>query len=68
MVLLDSGEGLHHVAFSIDDQRDKWARLTALGIREFMRFIRADGTGAFFFDLRNNGSFIVELIQAKPLK
>jgi hypothetical protein len=40
----------------------------AMGIHEFMRFIRVDGTSAFFFDLRNNGSFIVELLQAQPPK
>ena len=33
-----------------------------------MRFIRAYGTGASVFDLRNNGSFIVELVQAQPPK
>ena len=39
-----------------------------MGIRELMRFIRADGTGASFFDLKNNGSLIVELVQAQPPK
>ena len=66
--LRQRGESIHHVAFSVDDLRAERARLTAMGICELMRFIRADGTGASFFDLRNNGSFIVELVQAQPPK
>jgi methylmalonyl-CoA/ethylmalonyl-CoA epimerase len=66
--LKQRGEGIHHVAFNVDDLKAERARLTGMGIRELMRFIRADGTGASFFDLKNNGSLIVELIQAQPPK
>ncbi len=64
----EKGEGIHHIAFTVDDLKAERARLTARGIPELMRFIRADGTGASFFDLKNNGSLIVELIQAQPPK
>ena len=66
--LKQRGEGIHHVAFTLDDLKAERARLTSMGIRELMRFIRADGTGASFFDLKNNGSLIVELIQGQPPK
>ena len=66
--LKQGGEGIHHVAFNVDDLISERARLTGMGISELMRFIRADGTGASFFDLKNNGSLIVELIQAQPPK
>lgn len=66
--LKQRGEGIHHVAFNVDDLIAERARLTGLGIVELMRFIRADGTGASFFDLKNNGSLIVELIQMQPPK
>jgi methylmalonyl-CoA/ethylmalonyl-CoA epimerase len=66
--LKQKGEGIHHVAFTLDDLKEERTRLTGMGIRELMRFIRADGTGASFFDLKNNGSLIVELIQAQPPK
>ena len=66
--LQKKGEGIHHVAFNVDDLISERARLTGMGIGELMRFIRADGTGASFFDLKKNGSFIVELIQAQPPK
>jgi methylmalonyl-CoA/ethylmalonyl-CoA epimerase len=66
--LQQRGEGIHHVAFSVDDLISERARLAGMGISELMRFIRADGTGASFFDLKNNGSLIVEIIQAQPPK
>jgi methylmalonyl-CoA/ethylmalonyl-CoA epimerase len=66
--LKQRGEGIHHVAFNVDDLISERARLTSMGISELMRFIRADGTGASFFDLKNNGGLIVELIQAQPPK
>ena len=64
--LKQKGEGIHHVAFTVADLKAERARLTGMGIRELMRFIRADGTGASFFDLKNNDSLIVELVQAQP--
>jgi methylmalonyl-CoA/ethylmalonyl-CoA epimerase len=66
--LKQRGEGIHHVAFNVNDLISERARLTGMGLSELMRFIRADGTGASFFDLKNNGSLIVELIQAQPPK
>ena len=66
--LKQKGEGIHHVAFNVEDLRAERARLTGMGIPEIMRFIRADGTGASFFDLKKNGSLIVEIIQAQPPK
>ncbi len=66
--LKQKGEGIHHVAFSVSDLIAERKRLTAMGVPEIMRFIRADGTGASFFDLKNNGSLIVEIIQAQPPK
>ena len=64
--LRERGEGIHHAAFGVPDLVAEQARLTALGIPEIMRFIQADGTGASFFDLQNDGGFIVELIQTQP--
>jgi methylmalonyl-CoA/ethylmalonyl-CoA epimerase len=66
--LKKKGEGIHHVAFTVDDLKAERARLTGMGIHELMRFIRTDGTGASFFDLKNNSSLIVELIQGQPPK
>jgi methylmalonyl-CoA/ethylmalonyl-CoA epimerase len=64
--LRERGEGIHHVAFSVPDLIAERNRLTGMGIPEIMRFIRADGTGASFFDLQQDGGFIVELVQAQP--
>ena len=66
--LRQRGEGIHHIAFTVTDLVAERSRLTGAGVRELMRFVRADGTGASFFDLKHNGSLIVELIQAEPPK
>ena len=62
--LKSKGEGVHHVAYIVDDLEGETAKLAKKGISIITRVYR-DSTGAGFayFDIRKVGNVIIELIQ-----
>ncbi len=57
------GEGIHHIAFTVDSLDVEMAKLTAKGISVIMSMRRPDGGGIAFFDLRKIGGVVIELMQ-----
>lgn len=63
--LKNQGEGIHHIAFTVDDLEAEIAKLTAKGIPVITR-VKRDGGGFAYFDTgKEGGNFIVELIQVR---
>ena len=62
--LESKGEMLHHIAYIVDDLEGETAKLAKKDIKVITRVYR-DSTGAGFayFDIRKDGSVIIELIQ-----
>lgn len=58
--LRSKGEGVHHLAFTVDDLEQETARLTEKGIPVLTSVKRETGTAFTYFDL---GNIIIELIQ-----
>ncbi len=58
------GDGIHHIAFSVDDLDAETAKLEAKGIPVITRRKRPEGGGIAFFDLRKYGGVIIELMQS----
>ncbi len=57
------GEGIHHIAFTVDSLDAEIAKLTAKGIPVISSMRRPDGGGIAFFDLRQHGGVVIELMQ-----
>jgi methylmalonyl-CoA epimerase len=57
------GEGIHHIAFTVDSLDVEIAKLTAKGISVISSMRRPDGSGIAFFDLRKIGGVVIELMQ-----
>ena len=57
------GEGIHHIAFTVDSLDSEIAKLTARGIPVITSMRRPDGSGIAFFDLRKIGGVVIELMQ-----
>ena len=57
------GEGIHHMAFTVDSLDAEIAGLTAKGIPVITSMRRPDGSGIAFFDLRKQGGVVIELMQ-----
>ena len=55
------GEGIHHIAFAVDDLDAEVEKLKAKGIPMMMRMKRQDGRGIAFFDLSKYGGVFIEL-------
>ncbi|MFH0847824.1 MAG: VOC family protein [Chloroflexota bacterium] len=55
------GEGIHHIAFAVDDLDAEVEKLKAKGIPAVMRMKRTDGRGIAFFDLSQYGGVFIEL-------
>ncbi|MDD5083060.1 MAG: VOC family protein [Dehalococcoidales bacterium] len=65
--LKNKGEGVHHVAFTVDDLAAETAKLAAKGIPCITRVKRSTGGAFAYFDFTRVGNVIIELIQlAKP--
>jgi len=63
--LESKGEGIHHVAFSVDDIDKETAKLVDKGLKVILSARRPTGGGAYF-DTRKVGGVIFELIQRPP--
>ena len=64
---LDSkGEGINHVAFAVDDLDKEAAKLEEKGLTVILTAKRASGHGCVYFDTRQSGGIILELIQWWP--
>ncbi len=59
----DRGEGLHHIAFTVDNLEEETAKLTAKGVPVITKVRRANGTAFSYFDFRKIGGVVIELIQ-----
>lgn len=57
------GEGIHHMAFTVESLDAEIAKLTAKGIPVITSMRRPDGSGIAFFDLRKHGGVVIELMQ-----
>jgi len=57
------GEGIHHMAFTVESLDNEIAKLTAKGIPVITSMRRPDGSGIAFFDLRKHGGVVIELMQ-----
>lgn len=60
------GEGIHHLAFVVDDIDEEEARLVEKGLTVMFSARYKDGGGATYFDTRKIGGFITELTQWAP--
>ena len=62
--LKSKGEMLHHIAYIVDDLEKETAELAKKGIPVITRVYRGtSGAGFAYFDIRKDGSVIIELIQ-----
>ena len=57
------GEGIHHLAFSVDNLDAEVTKLRAKGIPVLLERRRPEGGGIAFFDLRKYGGVVIELMQ-----
>ena len=63
--LNSQGEGVHHIAFTVDDLEGETAKLVDKGIPVITRAKFPNGAGFAYFDIRKTGNVIIELIQAQ---
>lgn len=61
--LTSRGEGVNHIAFTVDDLDREAAKLVEKGIKIIITGRRQDGSGFAYFDTRKVGNVIIELIQ-----
>ncbi len=64
--LKNSGEGYHHIAFTVENLDAEIAKLSAKGIPVITRVMRPNGRGFAYFDLSRLGKIIIELVQVPP--
>jgi len=57
------GEGVNHIAFTVDDLDRETAKLVEKGVPIIITGRQQDGTGFAYFDTRKVGNIIIELIQ-----
>jgi len=61
--LKEKGEGVHHIAFEVDNlEKSKWNAEKA-GLKVIQSFTRPDGSGFAYLDTDRTGGIIFELIQ-----
>jgi len=60
--LKSKGEGVHHIAYLVDDLEKETAELTQKGIPVITR-VKTQTFGFAYFDIRKIGNVIIELIQ-----
>jgi methylmalonyl-CoA/ethylmalonyl-CoA epimerase len=62
------GEGIHHVAYTVDSLDDEMAAMATKGVPVVMSMRRPDKSGIAFYDLRKTGGVVIELMQMpKPV-
>jgi methylmalonyl-CoA/ethylmalonyl-CoA epimerase len=57
------GEGMHHMAFTVDDLDKETAILEAKGIPLIVKRKRPSGGGIAFFDIGKHGGVVIELME-----
>ena len=62
--LKSEGEGVHHIAYSVDDLKGETAKLAKKGIPVITR-VKTQTGGFAYFDTRKVGNVIIELIQRR---
>ena len=65
--LKEKGEGVHHVAFHVDDLGKSKRNAEKVGLKVIQSFNRPDGSGFAYLDSDRTGGVVVELIQ-RPAK
>jgi len=61
--LKSKGEGVHHIAYTVDDLDEETAKLVEKGISVITRVTLQTGTSFAYMDVRKVGNVIIELIQ-----
>lgn len=61
--LSSKGEGVHHIAFTVDDLEEETAKLVEKGIQVITRAKFSSSAGFAYFDAGKVGNVIIELIQ-----
>ena len=61
--LRERGEGLHHIAFAVEDLRESKGRAESKGFKVIQDFARPDGSGFAYLDTDRIGGVLFELIQ-----
>jgi methylmalonyl-CoA/ethylmalonyl-CoA epimerase len=64
--LTKKGEGINHVAFAVEDLDKEVAKLQKRGLKPIFIAKRSTGHGGVYFDTRETGGTIFELIQWWP--
>ncbi len=65
--LKEKGEGLHHIAFEVNDMKESQRNAAEAGLKVTQSFTRPDGSGFAYLDTDKTGGVIFELIQ-RPVK
>jgi len=61
------GEGVHHIAYFVDDIDEETAKLAEKGIPRMLRAIKGPGSDGYaYFDSRKVGNVVTELVQVGP--
>ncbi len=59
------GEGIEHIAFTVDDLEEETAKLVEKRIPVIVSGKRQTGGGFAYFDIRKVGNVIIELVQRR---
>lgn len=57
------GEGIHHVAYTVDSLDAEMAAMAMKNVPVIMSMRRPDGSGIAFYDFRKSGGVVIELMQ-----
>ena len=62
------GEGVHHIAYMVGDLEEETAKLVRKGIPVITRVKLPNGGAFAYFDTRQGGNLMIELIQRREAK
>ncbi len=63
--LKEKGEGVHHIAFEVDNLEKSTGNAEKAGLKVIQSFTRPDGSGFAYLDTDKTGGIIFELIQRR---
>ncbi len=63
--LKEKGEGVHHIAFEVDNLEKSTWNAEKAGLKVIQSFTRPDGSGFAYLDTGKTGGIIFELIQRR---
>ncbi len=63
--LKEKGEGVHHIAFEVDNLEKSTGNAEKAGLEVIQSFTRPDGSGFAYLDTDKTGGIIFELIQRR---